>query len=87
MSDVALSLAGLEKAYNRGQAGEVVVLKGADLTVAAGDGQISTLQHHDLARLAAVIGLFDAVQDQRRITHSAAPRPGSSAPPGAPGRW
>ena len=34
MSEVALSLAGLEKAYNRGQPGEVVVLKGADLEVA-----------------------------------------------------
>ena len=37
MSDPALVLDGIEKAYNRGQAGEVVVLKGADLTVAAGE--------------------------------------------------
>ncbi len=37
MSDIALSLTGLEKAYNRGQPGEVVVLKGADLDLAKGE--------------------------------------------------
>lgn len=36
MSD-ALALAGLEKVYNRGRAGEVAVLCGADLTVAPGE--------------------------------------------------
>ncbi len=38
-----------------------------------------------LRRLAAVVDLFDPVQNQR-ITHSAAPRPGSSAPRGGPER-
>jgi len=33
----SLILQGIEKAYNRGQAGEVVVLRGASLTVAAGE--------------------------------------------------
>jgi len=33
----SLTLQGIEKAYNRGKAGEVVVLRGASLTVAAGE--------------------------------------------------
>jgi lipoprotein-releasing system ATP-binding protein len=33
----SLTLQGIEKAYNRGTAGEVVVLRGASLTVAAGE--------------------------------------------------
>ncbi len=33
----SLTLQGIEKSYNRGQAGEVVVLRGASLTVAAGE--------------------------------------------------
>ncbi|MCP3970202.1 MAG: ABC transporter ATP-binding protein [Rhodobacteraceae bacterium] len=37
MSDTALGLEGIEKAYNRGAPGEVVVLRGADLTVARGE--------------------------------------------------
>ena len=37
MSDYALELAGIEKAYNRGMASEVVVLRGATLEVARGE--------------------------------------------------
>jgi len=37
MSEAALSLAGLTKTYNRGQPGEVEVLRGVDLTIAAGE--------------------------------------------------
>ena len=37
MSDYALELAGIEKAYNRGQPSEVVVLRGATLEVARGE--------------------------------------------------
>jgi len=37
MSDLTLELQGLEKVYNRGAAGEVHVLRGADLTVAKGE--------------------------------------------------
>ena len=33
----SLTLHGIEKAYNRGKVGEVVVLRGASLTVAAGE--------------------------------------------------
>ncbi len=33
----SLNLQGIEKAYNRGKAGEVVVLRGASITVAAGE--------------------------------------------------
>ncbi len=33
----SLTLQGIEKAYNRGKAGEVVVLRGASITVAAGE--------------------------------------------------
>ena len=37
MSDVVLRLEGLEKSYNKGLAGEVNVLRGADLTLQAGE--------------------------------------------------
>lgn len=37
MSDPVLALDGIEKAYNKGQAGEVRVLTGASLSVAAGE--------------------------------------------------
>ena len=37
MSDAMLSLEGIEKVYNRGQAGEIVVLSGAGLTLNAGE--------------------------------------------------
>lgn len=37
MSDFALELAGIEKGYKRGQAGEVVVLRGATLEVRRGE--------------------------------------------------
>lgn len=37
MSDVVLCLEGLEKSYNRGLPGEVNVLRGADLTLQAGE--------------------------------------------------
>jgi len=37
MSDPVLRLSGIAKAYNSGQAGEVVVLRGIDLEVAAGE--------------------------------------------------
>jgi len=41
MSDPVLQLKGIEKAYKRGEAGEVVVLRGADLTLEA--GQVAAL--------------------------------------------
>jgi lipoprotein-releasing system ATP-binding protein len=41
MSSPVLQLNGIEKAYKRGQAGEVVVLRGADLTLEA--GQVAAL--------------------------------------------
>lgn len=37
MSETALTLSGIEKAYNRGKPNEVPVLRGADLTVATGE--------------------------------------------------
>ena len=37
MSETALQLTGIEKIYNRGQTGEVRVLRGIDLTLKAGD--------------------------------------------------
>jgi lipoprotein-releasing system ATP-binding protein len=37
MSDVMLELSGIEKAYNRGKANEVMVLRGVDLTLHAGE--------------------------------------------------
>lgn len=37
MSDPVLRLSGIEKGYNRGQPNEVVVLRGAELTVARGE--------------------------------------------------
>ncbi|MDF0600328.1 ABC transporter ATP-binding protein [Psychromarinibacter sp. C21-152] len=37
MSEAALALSGLEKGYMRGQPGEVIVLKGAELTVRPGE--------------------------------------------------
>ena len=37
MSEPALDLTGIEKTYNRGQAGEVKVLRGVNLTVPAGE--------------------------------------------------
>ena len=41
MNDPVLQLKGIEKAYKRGEAGEVVVLRGADLTLEA--GQVAAL--------------------------------------------
>jgi lipoprotein-releasing system ATP-binding protein len=37
MTDTVLQLRGIEKAYNRGQANQVQVLRGVDLTLAAGE--------------------------------------------------
>lgn len=37
MSEAVLRLAGIEKSYNRGMAGEIAVLRGIDLTVARGE--------------------------------------------------
>ncbi|MCX7289260.1 MAG: ABC transporter ATP-binding protein [Rhodobacterales bacterium] len=37
MSDAMLELAGVEKGYNRGKPAEVLVLRGADLTIAKGE--------------------------------------------------
>lgn len=37
MSDPALALSGIHKAYNKGKPGEVTVLRGVDLTVEAGE--------------------------------------------------
>jgi lipoprotein-releasing system ATP-binding protein len=37
MNDAVLALRGVTKSYNRGQAGAVAVLRGADLTLAAGE--------------------------------------------------
>lgn len=37
MNDVVLRLSGIEKAYNRGQSNEISVLRGADLTLRAGE--------------------------------------------------
>ena len=37
MSEAALALSGIEKAYNKGNANEVPVLRGAELTIAAGE--------------------------------------------------
>jgi lipoprotein-releasing system ATP-binding protein len=37
MNDAGLSLEGIEKGYNRGRPGEVIVLRGATLTVARGE--------------------------------------------------
>ena len=37
MSDLMLSLSGVEKGYNRGKPSEVLVLRGADLTIARGE--------------------------------------------------
>ena len=48
--------------------------------------QVHALKHADLAHAPAVVFLLHALEAQHRLTHSAAPPPGSSAPPAAPGR-
>ena len=49
--------------------------------------KVKRVQHPHLARLALQIDLRDPAQFQHRLTHSAAPRPGSSAPRGGRERW
>lgn len=67
----SLTLQGIEKAYNRGKAGEVVVLRGASLTVAAGEVvALVAPSGAGKSTLLQIAGLLD-VADQGTVQYGA----------------
>ncbi len=67
----SLTLHGIEKAYNRGKAGEVVVLRGASLTVAAGEVvALVAPSGAGKSTLLQIAGLLD-VADQGTVQYGA----------------
>ena len=66
----SLTLQGIEKAYNHGKAGEVVVLRGASLTVAAGEVvALVAPSGAGKSTLLQIAGLLD-VADAGRVAHA-----------------
>ncbi len=67
----SLTLQGIEKAYNRGKAGEVVVLRGASLTVSAGEVvALVAPSGAGKSTLLQIAGLLD-VADQGTVQYGA----------------
>ena len=72
----SLTLHGIEKAYNRGKASEVVVLRGASLTVAAGEVvALVAPSGAGKSTLLQIAGLLD-VADQGTVQYGARQRTG-----------